>query len=128
MGYRRRKSNRILEQAEVRAAGLVAISPKIDFGNGRSLNNLQNQINQLQGKINAYNTALTTVDNLRREIKNCEKALGDLSDCMLTGVAFEYGKDSAEYEMAGGVRKSERVRRSSAARLRVEEATSSQAS
>ncbi len=28
---------------------------------------------------------------------------------MLIGVAFKYGKDSIEYEMAGGVRKSDRV-------------------
>jgi hypothetical protein len=29
---------------------------------------------------------------------------------MFLGVAFEYGKDSREYEMAGGVRKSQRKR------------------
>lgn len=30
---------------------------------------------------------------------------------MLTGVGTRYGKDSIEYEKAGGVRKSERTRR-----------------
>ena len=39
-----------------------------------------------------------------------EKTLMALSEKMLLGVAFEYGKDSAEYEMAGGVRKSQRKR------------------
>ena len=121
MGYRKRKSSRTLEQAEIRAAGLAAIDPKMDFGSDRSLSNLQAQINQLQGKINAYNTALTTVDNLRSDIKDCEKTLADLSDRMLIGVAFQYGKDSAEYEMAGGVRKQERIRRSTIARIRAEE-------
>lgn len=128
MAYRRRKSTRILEQAEIRAAGLAAINPKLDFGSDRSLNNLQDQIDQLQAKINTYNTALTTVDTLRSEIKAREKALGDLSDRMLIGVAFEYGKDSPEYEMAGGVRKSERVRRSSVARMRVEDTAANKAS
>jgi len=47
-----------------------------------------------------------------------EKSLGDLADQMLIGVAFKYGKNSREYEMAGGVRKSERIRRSSVSRLK----------
>ncbi|AUB35926.1 ATPase involved in DNA repair [Nostoc flagelliforme CCNUN1] len=37
---------------------------------------------------------------------------------MLLGVAFKYGKDSHEYQMAGGVRKSDRIRKSTATRLR----------
>jgi hypothetical protein len=122
MGYRKRKSTRVLEQAEVRAAGLAAIDSSIDFGGDRSLNNLNDQINQLQEKINAYNTALTAVDTLRSEIKEREKSLGDLSEQMLIGVAFQYGKDSPEYQMAGGVRKSERIRRSSVSRMKADEA------
>ena len=39
-----------------------------------------------------------------------EKAIRDLSERMLAGVASKYGKDSSEYEMAGGTRKSERKR------------------
>ena len=121
MGYQRRKSTRTLEQAEIRAAGLAAIDPEIDFGDDRSLQNLNSQINELQERINAYNMALTTVDNIRNDIKAREKALGELSEKMLIGVAFQYGKDSTEYQMAGGVRKSDRIRRSSAARIKVEE-------
>ena len=34
------------------------------------------------------------------------------------GIGFKYGKDSREYEMAGGVRKSERIRKSRATRLK----------
>jgi hypothetical protein len=37
---------------------------------------------------------------------------------MLTGVACKYGKDSSEYEMAGGVRKSDRIRKSTVTRLK----------
>jgi hypothetical protein len=37
---------------------------------------------------------------------------------MLTGVACKYGKDSSEYAMAGGVRKSDRVRKSTVTRLK----------
>ncbi|MBX9255755.1 hypothetical protein H1Q63_17745 [Desmonostoc muscorum CCALA 125] len=34
------------------------------------------------------------------------------------GVGFKYGKDSREYEMAGGVRRSESLRKSRATRLK----------
>ncbi|BAZ67792.1 hypothetical protein NIES4106_25490 [Fischerella sp. NIES-4106] len=44
--------------------------------------------------------------------------MGDISERMLTGVACKYGKDSSEYEMAGGVRKSDRVRKSTTTRLK----------
>jgi hypothetical protein len=54
--------------------------------------------------------------------------LGELSEKMLIGVAFKYGKDSREYEMAGGVRKSERVRRSSVNRLKAGAETSAEKS
>ncbi len=39
---------------------------------------------------------------------NLEKELKDWNGRMLAGVGSEFGKDSPEYEAAGGVRKSER--------------------
>ncbi|MBW4461300.1 MAG: hypothetical protein KME47_13830 [Nodosilinea sp. WJT8-NPBG4] len=124
MGYRKLKSTRNLEQAKVRAAEIAAIDQAMDFGGERSLRNFNEQISELQAKINAYNTALTTIDSLRSQIKDDEKALSDLSAQMLLGVAFKYGNDSAEYQMAGGVRKSERVRRSSVARYKTDDTNS----
>jgi hypothetical protein len=73
---------------------------------------------QLRSKIDAYNTALAIIDSSKTEIAALEKNLGELADQMLIGVAFKYGKNSPEYEMAGGVRKSERIRRSSVSRLK----------
>jgi hypothetical protein len=112
MGYQRRKSSRILEQAEIRAAGLTAIDPNLDFGNGRSLQLLKEQIDELQDWINTYNTELTNLDNTRSTIKAREKKLRELNANMLVLVALQYGKDSPEYAMAGGVRTSDRGRRS----------------
>lgn len=43
-------------------------------------------------------------------MQDTEKQLRDLSERMLIAVAAKYGKNSYEYEMAGGVRKSERKR------------------
>ncbi|BAY60611.1 hypothetical protein NIES22_06700 [Calothrix brevissima NIES-22] len=39
-----------------------------------------------------------------------EKRLAEFCERMLTGVASKYGRNSDEYQMAGGVRKSDRKR------------------
>jgi hypothetical protein len=41
-----------------------------------------------------------------------------LCERLLLAVAVKYGKDSQEYVMAGGVRKSDRIRKSTATRLK----------
>lgn len=115
---RRKRTSRVLEKAELRAAGLKAIDAQMDFGDVRNMDNLIKLIEQLRSRIDAYNTALSIIDSSKTEIEILEKTLGDLTDKMLIGVAFKYGKDSREYEMAGGVRKSERIRRSTASRLK----------
>jgi len=117
MVYRKRTTSRTLEQAEVRAAGLAAIDPAINFGDDRSLDTFNQQIDTLRDKLSAYNTALTAVDTLRSEIISLERDLRQMASQMLTGVAFRYGKDSIEYQMAGGVRRQDRIRRSSHARI-----------
>lgn len=113
---RQKRTSRILEKAELRAAGLTAINPTLDFGDVRNLNNMTQQIEQLRTKLNAYNTALSVIDSSKTEIEQLEKNLGELSAKMLIGVAFQYGKDSREYQMAGGVRQSDSIRRNKASR------------
>ena len=115
---RKKRTSRILEKAELRAAGIKAIDPTLDFGDTRNVGHYTSQIELLRTKIDAYNTALAVVDSSKTEIEALEKELGELTDKMLTSVAFRYGKDSREYEMAGGVRKSVRVHRSSVSRLK----------
>ncbi|MGI2907889.1 hypothetical protein [Tolypothrix sp. VBCCA 56010] len=115
---RKKRTSPFLQKAELRAAGLKAIDPSLDFGDARSLQNMTQLIEQLRTKIDAYNTALCVIDSYKIEIAQLEKNLSDLAERMLIGIAFKYGKDSREYEMAGGVRKSERVRRSKMNRLK----------
>jgi hypothetical protein len=115
---RQKRTYRVLEKAELRMAGLKAIDPSIDFGDARNLQNLTQIIQQYRSKIDAYNTTLAVIDSYKNEMKDLETTLSDLTEKMLIGVAFKYGKDSREYEMAGGVRKSDRIRKSTATRLR----------
>ncbi|HBL12144.1 MAG TPA: hypothetical protein DD379_12185 [Cyanobacteria bacterium UBA11162] len=117
---RRKRASRILKKVELRAAGLKAINPTLDFGGVNNVNNLTQLMERLRNKIDAYNTALTVIDSSKTEIDELEKRLSDLSEKMLLGVAFQYGKDSIEYQMAGGIRKSDRIRRSKTNRSKVE--------
>ncbi|MEH2215108.1 hypothetical protein [Nostoc sp.] len=115
---RQKRTYRVLEKAELRIAGLKAIDPSMDFGDARNLQNVAQVIQQYRSKIDSYNTTLAVIDSYKSEMKELEKTLSDLSEKMLLGVAFKYGKDSHEYQMAGGVRKSDRIRKSRATRLR----------
>ena len=45
---------------------------------------------------------------LGNELDADETTMADLNERMLTGVATKFGKNSSEYEQAGGTKKSER--------------------
>jgi hypothetical protein len=115
---RKKRTSRVLEKAELRTAGLRAIDAEMNFGDTWTLAHMTTLIDQLRGKLEAYNRALAIIDSSQFEIEELEKQLSTVSERMLIGVALKYGNDSREYEMAGGVRKSERIRRSTTSRLK----------
>ncbi|WP_375474531.1 hypothetical protein [uncultured Nostoc sp.] len=115
---RKKRTSRVLEKAKLRSAGLKAIDSNMSFGDDCDLQNLNQAIEQLRTMLDAYNTALTVIDSSKTKIDAMEKTLSNLTDKMVRGVAFKYGKDSSEYEMAGGVRDSERIRKSRLSRLK----------
>lgn len=108
---RLKRSSAIVDKAERRLAGLKSIKDTLDFGKGVSNQAFDTLIETTRDRVAAYNTTLSLLDADRTAMLGAEKALAELSEKMLIGVAFEYGKDSPEYEMAGGTRKSMRKRR-----------------
>ena len=108
---RRKKNSSILPKAESRLAGMKSIDAKLDLGNGMSAINFEKEIGALRLKVEAYNTLLSRADQASNEIFKAEKQLASVSEKMLLGVAVKYGKDSSEYEMAGGSRRGDRRRR-----------------
>ncbi|MCI5159415.1 MAG: hypothetical protein D3906_13475, partial [Candidatus Electrothrix sp. AUS1_2] len=56
----------------------------------------------------AYNGLLAQADAAGNDFRALEKELRGLSSLMLSGVKVKFGRDSNEYEMAGGTRLSER--------------------
>jgi hypothetical protein len=107
---RKKRSSRILEKAQLRSDGIQSIDYQLDAGGGFNAPGYLNTINELRSEMSAYNTALSNIDALNNQIAETERLLAEYSERMLLGVAAQYGKDSREYEMAGGVRKRDRKR------------------
>ena len=108
---RRKRSSPVLQKAERRSAGMNSIDPNLDVGNGLTLSAFSTLIETMRTKENAYNTALSNLDKLYREMLQTERELGDMAEHMLMGVGVRYGKSSVEYGMAGGVPKNQRRNR-----------------
>ena len=107
---RRKRTSLSLQKAERRASAMDSIKPDLDLGNGLTLETYWETINALREKQHRYNALLSTVDQLYNELLAEEKLMGEMSEHMLSGVKVKFGRDSHEYEMAGGVRRSERKR------------------
>jgi uncharacterized protein YukE len=104
----KKKSSMDFEHAIKRIASVKAIDPTLDLGNGLTVESYQQSIDQVSKAMEAYNTQLSLADSLRSSIKEKEKLLRAFSERMLTGVAAKFGKDSEQYQKAGGTKTSER--------------------
>ena len=109
MSRLRRKSSTARE-AETRISSLKSIDMELDFGNGLSIADYRAETNALNAELQAYNKKLAELDALLNNVLAREKALRAYSSRLLAAVAARYGRDSSEYEQAGGTRTSERAR------------------
>jgi hypothetical protein len=105
-----KKTSKTLERASIRISGLKSINPTLDLGNGMTVAAYSTKIQETKDLLDAYNTSLSMVDENQNKFLSKEKELKEIHERMLLAVASKYGKDSNEYEKAGGVRKSERKR------------------
>lgn len=111
MGRRKLARIRDLGIAQGRLAGLRSIDPGLDFGNGISTDRLDAIINTINNTVSRYNGILSEADELYNSYRASLTELRELSNRLLTGVGSKYGKNSSQYEMAGGTRLSERKKR-----------------
>ena len=107
MAYKARESAPITK-AQLRVDGLAAIDPKLNLGETVSVAEGQALVKGAAQTLSDYNQALRTADDLLNKLNEQEKALSAWSAKALNGVKFKYGPDSSQYEMAGGIRQSER--------------------
>lgn len=111
MSRKKKKRSIVLDKARSRQAALLSVGAKLDFGNGLTTATFDKLLDDTQKALKTYNTLLSEIDKAYNGFQALEKSLADTSDRMLTGIATQYGKNSNEYEMAGGTRKSERRRK-----------------
>lgn len=107
---RPKRGSAILEKAQQRAAAMKSIDSDLNLGNGLTIQAFLASIQDVQSKLDAYNTLLSTLDQMTLALKVGEQSLSELSERMLTGVASKYGRYSNEYVMAGGSPRSTRRR------------------
>ncbi|MBD1823525.1 hypothetical protein H6F51_13640 [Cyanobacteria bacterium FACHB-DQ100] len=91
-----------IDKAQRRLALLKSIDENLDLGYGLTNVNYSELIEQTRDSLEAYNTLLSKVDEARANLEQTEKALSQMSERMLSGVATKYGKSSIEYGKAGG--------------------------
>ncbi|MEH2052772.1 hypothetical protein [Nostoc sp.] len=107
---RPKRNSRILGKAETRLASIKSINSSLDVGEGLSVKDYTVKIETLRQSLEAYNTTLSTIDILLTQILENEEDLADYSEKILRGIAYKFGNNSYEYQMAGGTRKSARKR------------------
>ena len=104
---RKKRNSRTLGKAEVRLASIKSISSTLDVGESLTVKDYTEKIESLRKSLEAYNTTLSTIDVLLTQIVENEQDLADYSEKILRGIAYKYGSNSHEYQMAGGIRKSD---------------------
>ncbi len=115
---RQKRSSPVLEKTEQKLIGFKSINSSLDFGDFVSVNHLTELTGELRNEIDQYNMMLTALDTAKGKIETLERSIRETSERLVNGVASRYGKNSREYEMAGGVRKSERIRKATITRLK----------
>ena len=108
---RLKRGSRTLARAEDRAGKLQLVDARLNFGAGTSLAAFRRDMARTRAQLNAYNRLLGQADGALIDLVQAEKRLADLSERLLQGVAARYGRDSDQYEIAGGTAKSDVRRR-----------------
>jgi hypothetical protein len=109
---RLKRSSTTLEKALRRIAGMRSISTTLEFDNGLSLADYDRRIQNLQTQLSAYNTLLSTLDEMAGSLSLIEEELRSYSEKMLMCVGTRYGKESLQYVQAGGKQRKSSSRRS----------------
>ncbi|BAY74444.1 hypothetical protein NIES25_08570 [Nostoc linckia NIES-25] len=115
---RKKRTSRTLEKIELRAAGMKSIVPSIKFDEDNTLEKLIESMENLRAQLDVHNGALALVDSSLTKVEQMEKDLSLRAEKLLMLVAVKYGKDSAEYEMSGGIRYSDRISKMRATHLK----------
>jgi hypothetical protein len=102
------KTDRELQPGRIRLSKVKSVEPDFKMTDDVSAAKLEAALGEAQAVLDEYNQMLASLDGKGNEYAELIKTIKDLSERLLEGVGLKYGKDSNEYEMAGGTRRSER--------------------
>jgi hypothetical protein len=105
---RLKRSSPAADKADRRLAGVKSIGESVRLGDSLSVQAYATSIKTVRDRLEAYNSALSTVDAAQQALESAEKDLTEISKKILSAVALNYGDNSTEYTMVGGVRMSDR--------------------
>jgi hypothetical protein len=108
MAKARKTTSPAITDGEQRLAGMKSIDEALDLDNGVSVATGEKLLTDTRKLLADYNASLAISDGLLTAFEIKEKELQKFNSKVLPAVGLKYGKDSAEYEKAGGVRDSER--------------------
>lgn len=107
MSFKKRNSN-VITKAKKRQLSIASISTSFKVSDEVTYEKYEQLIIETDKTQNEYNELLRLADEKANNLDELEKKLKDWNERMLEGVSSVYGKDSNEYEKAGGVRRSDR--------------------
>jgi hypothetical protein len=102
-----RRTSSVISKAVVRSNNLKTISPALDLGGGLTVEAFDDLIKQAQEAEGDYNRTVALLDEKTNRLDALLKQTSELSARLLAGVGARYGRNSDEYEKAGGVRTDE---------------------
>lgn len=107
MARLKKRRSRSIETASFRSNALRNIDESIDFGRGLTSDSYLGLVEEAQDELHRYNAMLSNADKKRSLLYRLEKQLDDANERVLAGIITQFGRDSDEYEMMGGTRKSD---------------------
>ncbi|WP_017651883.1 hypothetical protein [Fortiea contorta] len=91
-----------VDKAQRRLALLKSIDENLDLKHGLTIEAYARLIDNTRTTVEAHNTLLSNLEESRKKLSQMDKALSEMSERMLSGIATVYGKNSIEYSKAGG--------------------------
>jgi hypothetical protein len=110
MSRKRKTIPHDVQLAQQRVNGMVSVEPRLDLGNGVSVESVAAAIRTVTDGIGEYNSMLADLDARSNLIEANIRAMNDIVSRALKGAEFKFGGDSNEYQQIGGTRKSDRKR------------------
>ncbi len=91
-----------IDKAQRRIALLTSIDANLDLGYGLTVGLYREKIESSRTQLEVHDRLKSDFDESCKAMKQTEKELSELSERMLNAVAVKYGRNSVQYQKAGG--------------------------